>query len=211
MKFLKPVLLLLTALIILTGCNLFQKTPDQKKVKNTAQEMINTLEKINKEMNQRPDSAQKIIIDWKNIKNITTAVIILIITIIVVTIIYFIFSNISFNVYGTIKTIETGEKLELISFDQEIIDSYIKDRKYPEAVVYLHRCSALELVRLGVNYNKNMTNLMLFFKIKAPELQQAFRNIYEIAEKVLFDNYPAAEKDFAYCYKEFNLIRDYKL
>jgi hypothetical protein len=182
--------------------------PDKEKVKTAVSETIQQIEDFNqnRENNVGLDFKDKNF--WKS--KVISGFIILIVTTGTISLLYLITSQFSFQTFGRIKKEESEKELEQLSFQPALFESLIQGKKYSEALVYLYRSSILEFARLGIPVNQNMTNLMLFYKIKLPELKVAFRDIYQTAEKILFDAYQANEEDTRFCQQKFNIIQESK-
>lgn len=71
-------------------------------------------------------------------------------------------------------------------------------------MVYLHRCTIFYLIRQGILYNKNSTNFSLYLRVRDEKVREAFRQIYLVAEMVLFDDYRANERDLNMCKELFH-------
>lgn len=199
--------------LLIQSCNIFQKTPGRDEVKKSAGEIIKALEKENN------IEAGKSIFDLKLFKglgpafmrNISTGIIILIISIFVVAIIYLISERVSFRVYGKIGKRELEEKLDAELYDPDIPEKFALEKNFSDAVLYIYRASLADIAGFGFSYAKGMTNLMIYKGINKPELGAAFKNIFTIAEKVLFNDYEAIEDEYLFCRNEFDQLRGMKL
>lgn len=194
--------------ILIQGCNVFQKTPGREEVKKSAGEIVKTLEKINNTGKGKP---VLINIGPAVLKNISTAFIILILTSFAVALVYFISERVSLRVYGKIGERQREEILEISPYDPGIPGKLALEKKFSEAVLYIYRAALSNIARLGIPYGKGMTNMMIYGCIEKQEARNAFRNIFTIAEKVLFDAHPAIEEEYLFCVREFNLLKDIRI
>ena len=215
MKNNKCLIIFCLSVILLNSCNVFQKVPEYRDVKKSTGDMIRILEKANNlENNQSLFSGS--FHDGKGIKqliikNISTAIIILIITFFAGGAAYFISERISFQVYGKIGEREREEKLKLEPYDPDIPGRLALSGRYSEAILYMYRTSLNDISRSGFQYSKGMTNIMIWNGIKKDELRPAFKKIFTIAERILFDSYEAVKEDYAFCKNEFEFMREIKI
>jgi hypothetical protein len=194
---------------MIQGCNVLRKIPGREDVKNSAAAMVKTLEKINNI--EKSPGPFFINIGPAVLKNISTGFIILIFTFFAVTAIYFIAERLSLRVYGKIGESEREEIHRISSYDPSEAMKYAREKNFSEAVLYIYRASLDYFARLGVPYGKGTTNMMIYRSIEKAEARASFRNIFSIAETVLFDAHEAQEDEYKSCVKEFNVLSDMKL
>jgi hypothetical protein len=87
------------------------------------------------------------------------------------------------------------------SFSIKKLDQYLTEKKYSEAILYLHRSTLFYLKKQKLIMNKNRTNRDAYKMINNPSLKETFKKIYTISEKILFDGHRASKIEFERCYQ----------
>lgn len=127
-----------------------------------------------------------------------------IITVILLLLRYFI-TNRQIKLNNNFKQLNNN-KASLFKNTQDI-HQLVEDGNYNEAILLLHYHSIFFLLQNHVVYIKNMTNFDFFRKIKdKKDIAEAFKIIYKISEKIVFDNYKANFNEYEKCalqYKKY--------
>lgn len=175
--------------------------PEKADVDKAVKKEIENQIKINKRLALLGDMIRKIFNKAPNnvFKIIFDIIIVFVIAVIVFSIIYFILRSISSRQYLENKTKNLKINNQEIVFDKKYLNELLSDKEYSLAVLYLHRCSIYYLIKNKITYNKNLTNYSLCIKIKDPEMKEAFKGIYSLSEKILFDSYNASYDDINQC------------
>jgi hypothetical protein len=105
--------------------------------------------------------------------------------------------------YSASKNIDLKKEFNELLFDKNYLKKILDEKKYSEAILYLHRYSIFYLIQNKIAYKKNMTNHEFYKKITNPELAEIFKKIYVASEKILFDNYRAEGSDYENCSNGF--------
>lgn len=107
--------------------------------------------------------------------------------------------NISSSKYISQITNAIKEEHKENVFDEKYFEELLKNDDFSKAIIYLHRCTIFYLLKNKIIFNKNMTNYSLYTRIKDNSTKNAFKKIYIISEKILFDDYSANNNDLYFC------------
>jgi hypothetical protein len=198
---------LILLIIFCTGCGNIMKfkkdKPDMNKVNATVEKLKNDELVKAKFNNYIRDLFRRSAAFLGSKKNLIIIMSIACGIILLSVILFFVLRYVFSVKYSAKKNIELKKEFNEFVFDKEYFKKLSDEKKYSEAVLYLHRYSIFYLIQNKIAYRKNMTNNEFYKKINNPEIAGIFRKIYLVSEKILFDNYEAGESDYEYCSNGF--------
>lgn len=128
---------------------------------------------------------------------------IFIICAVIFTIMFFLMRNVSSVNFRSRVDMELEGKSDSSSYDMKHLEDLIDGGDFSGAVVYIHRCSVVHMIKKQVIFSANMTNFSIYLKILDDAMRESFKQISRISEKVLFDEYEAGYDDAVLCKKLF--------
>ena len=199
-------IIIIFSFINISACklNLDKKKPQKSDIKKIINQIKD--EEISKiKLNKFISDLFKHVISWiKNKKNFIKIFVICCVIIITLTISFFLIRFFISKKYAYREKEILKKKFIITTYDKLHLKKLLNQKDFSQAIIYLHHCSIFYLLTKKTAYKKNMTNYDYYHKINDNNMAKAFKKIFVLSEKILFDNYIAKIKDFEICNIGFN-------
>lgn len=178
--------------------------PDNNKVDNSLEEIKKEIIKEYNTIEFIEYFIEKLFEDLKNVTTLLKILLILFCVTITILILYFLLKNIFRKKIVYKANIDKNKNEEI--FNKKFLENLLKCGKYSESILYIYNSLIKIFKNKNYIYKYNATNKEIYNKLEK-ELAENFREIYKIAEKILFNNYFADNNEAIFCYNIFKKLR----